>query len=507
MSVKSRQKYSKIMRRRKQKIERRLKRKQWEDQERPMFKGRNIQYELAEKSQAINCGGIGAIHQMVQRCGLVEEINAKLNLLKIHVPYHESDHVLNIAYNILAGGMRLEDIELNRNNEGYLNAVGAQRIPDPTTAGDFTRRFTPEDIGNLMEGINTVRSRVWAEGRKEKFKEALIDVDGTIAGTYGECKGGMNISHKGIWGYSPLIVSLANTKEVLYLENRSGNVASHDGSVKWIDRAIEMVEPYAEGICIRGDTDFSLTGNFDRWSERVDFVFGMDASAVLKRRAEELPKEGWKVLVRKPKYTVKTQGRQKPENIKEEIVKEKGYKNIRLESERVAEFEYQPGKCKQGYRIVVLEKNLSVERGERVLFDDIRYFFYITTLRDRTAEEVVELANGRCDQENVIEQLKNGVNAMRMPVRDLESNWAYMVIAALAWNLKAWFGLLMPNVVRGAQVLKMEFRRFLNALILLPCQIVKTGRKIVYRLLGYNDWLKDFFATWERIRRLKLVLV
>ena len=119
----------------------------------------------------------------------------------------------------------------------------------------------------------------------------------------------------------------------------------------------------------------------------------------------------------------------------------------------------------------------------------------------------MELANGRCDQENVIEQLKNGVNAMRMPVRDLESNWAYMVIAALAWKLKAWFGLLMPDVVRGAQVLKMEFRRFLNALILLPCQIVKTGRKIVYRLLGYNDWLKDFFATWERIRRLKLVLV
>lgn len=503
MSKKSRHPYSRILKRRKQGIERRLKRKQWEDQESPMFKGRNIHYEVAEKGRAINCGGIGVIHQMVQRCGLVEEINAKVKLLKVHVPYHESDHVLNIAYNILAGGMRLEDIELNRNNEGYLNAVGAQRIPDPTTAGDFTRRFTAKDIGKLMECINTVRGRVWKEGRKEKLKEALIDVDGTIAGIYGECKGGMNISHKGIWGYAPLIISLANTKEVLYLVNRPGNVPSHDGSVEWIDRAIEMVKPYAEGICVRGDTDFSLTGNFDRWSERVDFVFGMDARAVLVKRAEELPKEAWKVLVRKPKYTVKTQERQRPGNRKEEIVKEREYKNIHLESERVGEFEYQPGKCKQGYRVVVLEKNLTVEEGKKALIDDIRYFFYITTLRERTAEDIVELANGRCDQENVIEQLKNGVNAMRMPVRDLESNWAYMVIAALAWNLKAWFGLLMPDVVRGTQVVNMEFRRFLNTLILLPCQILRTGRKIVYRLLGYNDWLKDFFATWERIRRLK----
>ena len=121
----------------------------------------------------------------------------------------------------------------------------------------------------------------------------------------------------------------------------------------------------------------------------------------------------------------------------------------------------------------------------------------------RSAAEVVEHANKRCNQENVIEQLKNGVNAMRMPVQDLESNWAYMIMATLAWNLKAWFGLLMPNRTLRTQTLKMEFRRFLQTLILIPCQIIRTGRKIIYRLLGYNDWLKDFFATWERIRRLQ----
>jgi predicted branched-subunit amino acid permease len=114
----------------------------------------------------------------------------------------------------------------------------------------------------------------------------------------------------------------------------------------------------------------------------------------------------------------------------------------------------------------------------------------------------VALANQRCDQENVIEQLKNGVNAMRMPVDDLLSNWAYMVMSALAWNLKAWYGLLMPNRQRGLELLGMEFRRFLHLIVLLPAQIVRSGRRIIYRIMGYNSWLKDFFASWENLRRM-----
>lgn len=507
MNKKLRKQYTKTLKRKKREIEKRLERKQWEEQDQPMFTARNIHYEIAEKTQAINCGGVGAIHQMILKSGLVDEINKHVKLLKSHIPYHESDHVLNIAYNVLCGNIRLEDIELNRQDEGYLNAIGAERIPDPTTAGDFARRFKKEDILKLMECINTARVRIWKESRRDTTEKALIDVDGTIAGTYGECKGGMDISYKGIWGYAPLVISLGDTKEVLYIVNRPGNRPSHDGCVEWIDRAIGLVKGYAKGVCIRGDTDFSLTGNFDRWSEEADFVFGMNAHEALERRAVGLTKESWKEMRRKPKYTVKTNERNKPERVKEQIVEERGYKNICLEEEHVAEFEYRPVKCKKSYRVVVLRKTLRVKKGQKRLFDDIRYFFYITTLSDITAGEVVELSNGRCNQENVVEQLKNGVNAMKMPVRDLESNWAYMVIAALAWNVKAWFGMLMPNRVRGAQVVKMEFRRFLYTLILLPCQIIKTGRRIVYRVLGYNDWLKDFFAAWERIRRLKMCMI
>jgi hypothetical protein len=492
--------YPKILRARKRGIERRLA-GQMVDDGAPVMRGRNIHYEVSEKTQGFGFGGLGALHQLVQRIGLVQGLDERLNLLKVHLPYHESDHVLSLAYNILVGGMRLEDIEMLRQDATFLNALGAARIPDPTTSGDFTRRFGESDIVTLMNVINEARERVWKQKGEGRLNDALIDIDGSVAPTEGECKGGMEFHHTGVWGYHPLLVSLANTKEVLYLVNRPGNVVSHDGCAKWIDRAIELVKPHAQRITLRGDTDFSLTVHLDRWSERADFVFGMDACAGLVRRAEEVAEANWTALERKAKYTVKTEPRERPVKVKEAIVVEREFKNVKLVSEWVTKIRYRPARCRKTYDLVILKKNLSVERGERVLFDEIRYFFYLTTRTDLAAAEVVELANGRCDQENVIEQVKNGVNAMRMPVSDLLSNWAYMVIAALAWNLKAWFAMMMPDREKGRVVLKMEFRRFLNGFIRLPCQIIRQGRRILYRLLGYNEWMSDFLRTWEVIRR------
>lgn len=496
-------KYSKILRNRKARITRRLKPRSWPNQAEPMFTGSNIHFEMADKVQAIGCGGIGAIHLLAQRIGLVDRINEQVCVLKRHLPYHESDHVLNMAYNIMAGGVRIEDIELRRNDECFLNGLGAPRIPDPTTAGDFTRRLAPQDTLKLMEAINQARQQVWGKQPKGFLAEAIIDVDGTIAGTLGECKGGIGLSYKGIWGYDPLIVSLANTKEVLFLVNRPGNATSQQGAPEWIDRAIALVQPHAGTICLRGDTDFSQTTELDRWDAMgVKFVFGIDSHATLVALAEGLPEAHWHGLER-VESQIKTQPRERVESVKEQIVKERGYLNQRLKSEQVAEMEYKPVACKRSYRVVVLRKNLSIERGEKVLLEDVRYFFYITNRTDLDWDGVVQFAHERGDQENVISQLKSGVNAMRMPVDNLESNWAYMVMAALAWNLKAWYGLLVPDRKRGLELVKMEFRTFLQAIILLPAQIIRTAGKIVYRILSYNRWLKDFFATWERLRRLE----
>lgn len=465
--------------------------------------GSNIHYEMAERTEAIGCGGIGVFHQLAQRIGLVAEINRRLHLLKRHLPYWESDHVLNIAYNVLVGGQRLEDIERLRQDATFMNALGARVLPDPTTAGDFTRRFSRGAIETLMDCLNVVRQKVWRLTQTAPLGEALIDVDGSLAPTGGECKRGMEYSYKGIWGYHPLIVSLNNTGEVLFLENRPGNAVSHEGAAHWIDQAIALVAPHAQRICLRGDTDFYLTEHFDRWSEQVDFVFGVDVRRNLQAIADARPRRAWKPLSRKPRYEVQTQERRRPANVKEALVCQHAFENIRLVSEDVTEVPYRPTKCHRTYRLVIVRKNLTVEKGEVSLFPDYRYFCYITTRTDLTAAEVVDLANGRCNQENVIEQLKNGVNAMRMPVDNLISNWAYMVMAALAWNLKAWFALFVPQPQRSTQLLRMEFRKFLNGIVRVPCQILCQGRRIIYRVLGYNPWVPDLFSTWERIRRLK----
>jgi len=492
----------KILNKNKKNLATRLKRKNYSEQAEPMFRAGNLHYEMAERGRAIGFGGIGAVHTLVKRLGLDDAINTNVPLLKTHVPYFESDHVLNISYNVMTGGTCLEDIDRLRDDASYADGLSAERIPDPTTAGDFLRRFEPADIGRLQEVFNQARRKVWSRQPKSFFRQGIIDVDGTIAGTTGECKQGMDLSYKGIWGYAPLIVSLANTKETLYLVNRPGNQTSAAGAGEWIDRAIEAAADFDQ-LWLRGDTDFSLTEHLDQWDQKVKFVLGYDARRNLVARAQQIAESAWEPLQRRARYEVQTEPRARPDNVKEQIVRERAYKNIRLESEQVAEFPYQPGKCQKEYRMVVVRKNLSVEKGEQVLFDDIRYFFYLTNDTSLSAAEVVFFANERCDQENVIEQLKNGVNALRMPSDDLVSNWAYMVIAALAWNLKSWYGLMAPDKSVGHAIGRMEFKRFLHSFILIPCQIVKTGRRLVFRVLTYTRHLAALFQTLDVLKRVR----
>jgi hypothetical protein len=497
-----------ILGRRKRNIATRLERKPGlEIGETPMLEGSAMRYEMSEKTRGVGCGGLGAIHEMVLRLGLPQAINRAVRLLKIHAPYFESDHVLTLAYNVLTGGTRLEDIERLRMDETLLDALGAKKVPDPTTAGDFLRRFSGEpELLSLMEAINGVRPVAWKQAARRDehfFDRATIEADGTLIETLGECKEGMDISYKGLWGYAPLMVSLAETREPLYLVNRSGNTPSCEDAGRWIDRAIDLALAYFREVVLRGDTAFALTHYLDKWDEKVKFILGYDAHANLVDIAQSLDESRWERLERPAKYAVQTRERHRPVNVKEEIIRQREYKNYRLVCEDVAEFDYRPGACAKTYRMVVVRKNISVEKGENVLFPEIRYFFYITNIREDRREEIVFSANQRCDQENLIAQLKSGINALRAPSDGLHSNWAYMVIASLAWTLKSWHAMMMPDEATMKTALRMEFRRYYQSFIGMACQIVRGARRLTCRLIGYHADMETFLRSFDIIRALR----
>jgi hypothetical protein len=498
----------------KRRLQQRLDKTKIGDTSRPVFSASNIRYEIAERVHGIAHGGIGAFHLLARRIGLIDAIDRNLHLLEIHLPYHESDHVLNLAYNPLCNGKCLQDIELRRQDVHFLDALGAQRIPDPTTAGDFCRRFKAADIDVLQDTFDQVRVRVWRQQPKRFFDEAIIDADGSLVGTDAECKEGIEIAYNGLWGYHPLIVTLANTGEVLRLVNRPGNRPSHEDAAAALDHAARTC--LGAGflrILFRGDTDFSQTAHLDRWDAdpRIRFIFGYDAKDNLKALADALPKSAWQKLQRRQRAAPATGPRQRAANVKDDLVRAHAYETLQLRSEEIAEFAYRPVACRKAYRMIVVRKNISREKGEQRLFDEIRYFFYISNEWDKEAHELVLApygANGRCQQENLIQQLQGGVCALKAPLDTLLSNWAYMVMTSLGWNLKAWAALSLPETGRWAEsyradklwLLGLEFKAFVNVMVAIPCQIVRQARGLVYRVLNYQPHQPIFFRLLNVLR-------
>lgn len=474
----------------------------------------SIDYELAERQQAIASGGVGAIMQLVKQVELRKHINRAIPLLKVNMPYDEADHVLNIALNLVAGGTCLDHLEIRRTDEAYLNALGAQRIPDPTTAGDFCRRFSDLSIIHLMQGINNSRQTVWKQQPPEFFSRAIIEADGTMVETAGERKEGIGMNYKKQWGYHPLVVTLANTREVLYIANRSGNRPSHENSAFYFDLAVKQCRDAGfESVLLRGDTDFALTENFDRWDDdKVGFVFGYDAKPNLVAIADSLPKEAWRPLRRRHPPDPKTQSRSRRENYKQKFIEEHEYLSKHQEGEWIAEFKYQPANCNRTYRMVVVRKQVKVTQGQQWLFDETPYFFYITNEPSSTCSDrqVVFHANDRCNQENDISQL-HACGALAAPLDSLTSNWAYMAIASLSWTLKCWSGLMIRPQGNAKQkekqaaiklrIVRMEFQTFLQTIIQIPAQIIRTARRLIYRILSYRESVEVLLLIHENTTR------
>lgn len=298
---------------------------------------------------------------------------------------------------------------------------------------------------------------------------------------------------------------------------RFAGAALESPAAGYFDRAIDLCRRAGfRQVRLRGDTDFSQTTHLDRWHEAgVEFVFGIDAMPNLVQIAENLPDSAWKRLDRKTgrvNKSGKTRARRPNDTVSlhgdarhaEQFVVKKGCTNKRLEREFTAQFDYRPTACEYTCHVVVLRKEVSVSQGQQKLFDDSPYFFYITNVptSDASQRAVVGQSNQRCDQENLIAQLK-GLGGLAAPLSDLVSNGAYMVTAALAWNLKCWLGLSLtetgPPAARERRradkqrIVRMDFSTFRQRLLEIPAQILTRGRRLIDRLLSWTPSLESLF--------------
>ena len=475
-----------------------------------MMTASNIHYELADRVQGLAAGGIGAMLLLARKTGLIGDIDSMVHVLKRHLPYHESDHVLNIAFNILAGGKRIEHIELRRNDEVYLNALGAERIPDPTTAGDFCRRFRESDIMDLMDASTRPAGASGPSSPRSSSRKRSSTPTAPSSRPTPSARRASTSPTTAPGAIIPLDLAGQHRRAALSWSTAAATAPRTSRPTStWTRPSTSAAGPAsAKSSC--GATPSSPRPS--TWTAGTTPATSASSSVT----RPTTPSRPWPTPCR-PRPTAswndrrvsdQTAPRQQPERVKAEIVKQRGFETIHVLEEMVAEFDYRPVACHRNYRVVVLRKRLGIDKGQMRLFEEYRYFFYITNDREMTAEEVVFSANDRCDQENLIAQLKSGVHALTTPVDDLVSNWAYMVMASLAWSLKAWSALMMPVSPRHAakhqaekrSLLRMEFPTFCAAVIQMPCQIVKGGRRLIYRLLSWNPWQGAFLRLVERLQ-------
>lgn len=460
--------------------------------------------EVDQRADTTAYGGLALAHGLATALGVAEAIDGHVGVLKLHMPYHESDHLLVQAYNLFVGGTCLQDIQNLQDAEAVKRLLGAVRLPDPTTAGDFLRRFRARHLGDLQTALDEVRVRAWSCLPKAKRRQATIDMDSTIKPVYGECKQGADFTYNRKYGYHPLLVTLAETGECLRLINRPGNVASEAGIGREIATVLPLVGEHFERVYLRGDSKFCRRDLVKMADARgACFAFVKEQSPNLSKIVESLPKTAWTPFhghLEKRHVSKTGRTRKKRPRRKKRIAKQRGYRNLRTVREWVAETCYRLTNTEVDCRLVVKRKRLEVRDRQGQLFTEYRYQYVLSNIpaSEMGAAEVVRFAYKRCHQENAIEQLKNGLGGLRMPTGELLANGVFMLAAQIAWNLRAWLSLLaLPEAT-----LRWEWKWFRHAFVHVGARVVEHAGRVVVRLTRSHRWLAEILGAQDRLRRL-----
>jgi hypothetical protein len=478
----------------------------------PKTEGRVMRHPLLHlesdpRGEITHYGGLVLAQQFVRRFRVAQRVDESLVLFKRHAPYHESDHVLALAYTLYADGTCLEDQAALQGSEAVRRLVGACRIPDPTTAGDFLRRFrTAQDVEGLAGVTDEIQEAVWEKlprsvrRRRKKHDLALVDLDGHIKPLYGVQKEGADFSYDGRWSYQPLVVSLAGSGECLRVVNQPGSARPSDAAARALEEVLPLVKRHFKNAIVRGDTDFDRSDVFNAAiGAKAYFAIGGRVHPNRAALVESIAEKNWEPFVpraeRKQRSGSSRHGH--TANYRRQKAAERRFRTLRTVAQWVSEIEYQPQGLARACRMIVRRVLIEETDGQGALFEHFRYRLVLTNLpRSYTTRQIIDLGYQRCDQENVIEQFGHGIAGWRMPVAEFLGNSAWLEIARLAWNLGKWIAqLALPS-----EVVRWEWKRFRRHFVYVAAKVVKLGRSWVVRLAGSHRFLPEILNAHVRLQ-------
>ena len=449
--------------------------------------------EIDERAVVTPYGGLALVEQFCRTFKVAQTIDKAVHVLKQHQPFHESDHVLSQVLSLYVGGRTLEDLSSIQHDEAVRRMFGACRLPDPTTAGDFLRRFTPQSLTALRSALDTIQEDVWRklarrQGKRGKRPLAVIYLDGHIKELYGSSIEGADFSYTGKWSYNALTVTMAGTGECVATRLRPGNMRSSEGAAAVLDEILPRLNEHFEQILVVADSDFDRsdvrmaclrTGAYFAFvgreqSDRPEMADSIQQwrnfrTRALRRAEQRRRREGHRSRERKP-------------NRKRQRARERKFMELRLVRQFVGETTFTPPKTNELLRLIVRRQIIDRhEPKQGTLFAQFRDRYIVSNIpASWSAEEVIDATYERCDQENVIEQLGSGLAMWRMPVKQFIGNEAWMEIARLAWNMRAWIAqLALPE-----EAVRWEWKRFRQAFVYLAAQVVHGANQVWVRFAG-----------------------
>lgn len=477
----------------------------------PKTQGRVMRHPLLHlesdpRGEMTHYGGLVLAQQFVRQFRIAQRVDSALSLFKRHAPYHESDHVLALAYTLYADGRCLEDQAALQGSEAIRRLVGACRIPDPSTAGDFLRRFkSAQDLAQLSGVVDGIQEAVWsklarARRRRKKHEFALVDLDGHIKPLYGVQKEGADFSYNRRWSYQPLVVSLGGSGECLKVVNQPGSARPSDAAAKALKEVLPQVKRHFRNALVRGDTDFDRSDIFNAvMDEGAYFAICARVYANRAALAEAITEGNWKPFVPRAEREERSGSLRhgRTANWRRQKAAERGYRRLRTVKQWVSEIAYQPHGLDSACRMIVRRILIEESDGQGALFTHYRYRLVLSNLpRSYTPGQIIDLTYQRCDQENVIEQFGQGIAGWRMPVAEFMGNSAWLQIARLAWNLGKW----IAQIALPREVVRWEWKRFRRHFVYIAAKVLKKGRRLVVRLAGSHRFLPDILTAHARLQ-------